>query len=323
MLIRYFEHLLQWLAVNLGLQLPEWLEQSLDSLDYHLLSWLLWLFMPLVMAFVLPIGIVIVMYASILFLHIYKARHRLADAYYSSGMWDWARMMIATFWEVQGNIWHGYEIEGLENIPSEGAAVLIYYHGAIPLDFYYIMAKVLIYKNRVMQLVVDKFLFGVPGFKILLKVFQATVGSVPECVKLLGEGHILAIAPGGVREALFGDEHYHIIWGKRCGFAKCALEAKVPIIPVFTKNCREAFRTPSWGRNNLLQLYEKTRLPLVPIYGGFPVKLKTFIGKPLPYDSTLTAAQLANKTQNAIEELIHQHQRIPGNVFKALLDRIR
>ena len=107
MLIRYFEHLLQWLAVNLGLQLPEWLEQSLDSLDYHLLSWLLWLFMPLVMAFVLPIGIVIVMYASILFLHIYKARHRLADAYYSSGMWDWARMMIATFWEVQGNIWHG------------------------------------------------------------------------------------------------------------------------------------------------------------------------------------------------------------------------
>ena len=57
----------------------------------------------------------------------------------------------------------GYDIVGLENIPREGAAVLIYYHGTIPLDFYYIMAKVLLFKNRVMQLVGDRFLFGIPG----------------------------------------------------------------------------------------------------------------------------------------------------------------
>ena len=34
----------------------------------------------------------------------------------------------------------------------------------------------------------------------------------------------------------------------RVGFAKIAIEAKVPIIPVFTKNVREAFRTVSLFR---------------------------------------------------------------------------
>ena len=47
-----------------------------------------------------------------------------------------------------------------------------------------------------------------------------------------------------------------------------------PIIPFFTKNAREAFLTPKFGRPILRWLYEKTRGPLVPIYGGFPVKLE-------------------------------------------------
>jgi len=37
----------------------------------------------------------------------------------------------------------------------------------------------------------------------------------------------LAISPGGVREALFSDEYYTMIWNGRRGFAKVALEAKV------------------------------------------------------------------------------------------------
>lgn len=32
---------------------------------------------------------------------------------------------------------------------------------------------------------------------------------------------------GGVREALFGDEYYHVMWAKRTGFAKVALQANV------------------------------------------------------------------------------------------------
>ena len=46
-------------------------------------------------------------------------------------------------------------------------------------------------------------------------------------VFLLQNGEWLAISPGGVREALFSDEYYTMIWNSRKGFAKVALEAKV------------------------------------------------------------------------------------------------
>ena len=43
----------------------------------------------------------------------------------------------------------------------------------------------------------------------------------------LQNGELLAISPGGVREALFSDEYYTMIWNGRRGFAKVALEAQV------------------------------------------------------------------------------------------------
>jgi hypothetical protein len=33
----------------------------------------------------------------------------------------------------------------------------------------------------------------------------------------------------------------------------------------------------------------------VPIYGGFPVKLVTYVGEPIPYDPNLTPEELAKK----------------------------
>ena len=95
------------------------------------------------------------------FLNVYNLlAYQLFNKYLNT--WIWLQLIFV--------IHVGYYIDGLENIPTEGAAVLIYYHGTIPLDFYYIMAKVLIYKNRVMQLVGDRFLFGLPGkdYKLLL-----------------------------------------------------------------------------------------------------------------------------------------------------------
>ena len=45
-------------------------------------------------------------------------------------------------------------------------------------------------------------------------------------VRFLKDGELVSIAPGGVREALFS-ENYSLVWRKREGFAKAALEARV------------------------------------------------------------------------------------------------
>lgn len=132
-------------------------------------------------------------------------------------------------WETHAWIWHGYEVKGLENIPDTGPALIVYYHGAIPLDYYYLTAKCLLYKNRLTYSVGDRFLFKIPGqcspmqyiclqmnlnlnslflfpFTIgwtqMMKVLRVFPGSVSTCVKVLNEGNLLAISPGGVREGM-------------------------------------------------------------------------------------------------------------------------
>ncbi|KAM9304130.1 DGAT1/2-independent enzyme synthesizing storage lipids-like isoform 2-T4 [Morus bassanus] len=160
------------------------------------------------------------------------------------------------------------------------------------------------------------------GFKILLDAHGVMHGPKEECVGALKKGCLIAVAPGGVREALFSDEMYTIIWGNRKGFAQVAIDAKVPIIPMFTQNVREGVRTLG-GIKILKSLYERIRWPIVPVYGGFPVKLRTFIGEPIPYEPNITAEELTAKTKAALQALIEKHQKIPGNIFRALMERFQ
>nr|XP_034958039.1 transmembrane protein 68-like isoform X2 [Zootoca vivipara] len=164
--------------------------------------------------------------------------------------------------------------------------------------------------------IVGKILFG-------LKIFFDTIGlkdfSKAECVEILKKGHFIGISPGGAREANFSND-YSLMWGNRTGFAQIALEAKVPIIPIFTQNICEVIR--NIGKTRLTRwLYEKTRLLYLPMYGPFPVKLRTYIGEPIPYDPNITAAELAEKTKIAIENLRDKYQKRPGNILRAISER--
>ena len=161
-------------------------------------------------------------------------------------------------------------------------------------------------------------LMEIPGLDPVREHFNLFPGTRESCIELLKwdrvlvvkelltplclprDGSLLGIAPGGAREAYFGDSNYPILWGSRWvslshqskhpkiyrqGFAKCAIDAGVPIIPIFTENIREATLCLS-GRMNVGRglweyLYETTKMPLVPMYGLFPVKLRTHLGKPI------------------------------------------
>lgn len=133
---------------------------------------------------------------------------------------------------------------------------------------------------------------------------------------------MLAISPGGVYEAQFGDHTYELLWRNRIGFAKVALEAQVPIIPMFTENLREAFRSLGLFRRFFLRIYNWTRFPARPLYGGFPVKLRTHLGAPIYPGEDETAEQLRDRVALGLEALISKHQRIPGSISKAMLDRL-
>ena len=52
------------------------------------------------------------------------------------------------------------------------------------------------------------------------------------------------------------------------------------------------------------------------------MKLRTIIGTPIPYDKEDTPFTLKEKCKEAIENLIKEHQRVPGSILCALADRI-
>ena len=64
-------------------------------------------------------------------------------------------------WAAFGSMWYGYEVYGWENIPDEGPALLVYYHGAVPIDYYLLVGHCILKKRRVIHSVVDTFLFKV------------------------------------------------------------------------------------------------------------------------------------------------------------------
>uniref|UniRef100_S4RT96 Transmembrane protein 68 n=1 Tax=Petromyzon marinus TaxID=7757 RepID=S4RT96_PETMA len=160
------------------------------------------------------------------------------------------------------------------------------------------------------------------GFRLLLEVFRVIHGPREQCVRVLRRGHLLAISPSSLREALFTDNAYRLLWGNRRGFAEVAIDAKVPIIPVFTQNLREGLRTLGSLSEFKKMWSPEKRLPVVPIYGGFPVKFRTYLGDPIPYDSGTGAAELAEKTKQAMQGLIEEHQDIPRNILHALVEQL-
>lgn len=326
-----------WLFEYFKSYLNEYLNSKSINLLYDLCTkletnliyvyWLLQLFQPLLVLllvlFLLPSIIFLLLFASSIYIF-YKRHWSNIKAAYHEDIWLATYKSIAAFWQTQATIWHGYEVHGLENIPDDGSGLLIYYHGALPIDFYYIYSKTLLEKNRKFKIVADNFLFQIPGIGPLLEAFEVTPGTLEMCIQLLKEGNLMAISPGGVREALFSDHNYNLIWGSRCGFAKAAILSKAPVIPMFTQNSREAFRSLGIFRSLFRWIYETTRLPLVPIYGMFPVKLRTFIGKPIEYDENRSVEELVELTKKAIEELIEKHQKKrPGNIFYALVERFK
>lgn len=65
------------------------------------------------------------------------------------------------------------------------------------------------------------------GWSIISEPLKVIPGTVQTCSDILKENNLLAISPGGVYEAQFGDRYYRLMWKKRFGFAKVAIDAKV------------------------------------------------------------------------------------------------
>ena len=227
-----------------------------------------------------------------------------------------------------GRAWNGYEIRGAENVPRDRASILILYHGFMPFDAWFFLPRLWIETGIHVRALTDRWLMATPGLRELIRFGGVECADPDTGFRLLQEGQTLLVAPGGTREALKGkSKHYHVSWGDRTGFARLALRAGVPLIPVFSENVEALYRSPFVDSRLFQTLYERTRWPIVPVVGlgalPFPVKVRTWIGAPIEPQAGEPPEALRDRTRDALQALIDAHQGPRPRILRGLLARRR
>ncbi|MHB8511806.1 MAG: lysophospholipid acyltransferase family protein [Actinomycetota bacterium] len=159
-------------------------------------------------------------------------------------------------------------VTGLENIPTEGPALLACNHsGAIPIDGAMLKIAVLHEHGRNPWLLAADLAFRFPGFGTLLRKAGNARASRDETLSLLRQGEMIGVFPEGFKGIGKGwSKRYKLQRFGRGGFVEVAVETGAPIIPVAIIGAEESY--PMIAR--FPAVAKKLGLPYVPVTPFFP-----------------------------------------------------
>ena len=167
--------------------------------------------------------------------------------------------------------WFRVEVEGIENVPSAGGALLVSNHsGALPPDAPMVMQAI---RNehsnpRALYMLVEHWFKGYPGVSML----AARMGLVPahpeNAQRLLrDEGRLAIVFPEGQKGSRkLAWQRYRLRRFGRGGFVKTAARAGVPIVPVAVIGAEESM--PIFAHFRALE--KLTGLIYFPLTPSFP-----------------------------------------------------
>lgn len=189
-----------------------------------------------------------------------------------------------------------YEVEGCEHIPRTGGGMIVIPHTAITIDGFLMGAEILKQRGRTVRALGDHQLFEMPAVGDYLLRLGAVDGRPDNAMRILRDGELCFVMPGGAREAWQPIHRRHdLTWDGRYGFIKVALRAQVPIIPAVTIGAAESMWLPfhalNWGQRVLGR-----RWPLLPPLGigltpvPIPTRWTARIGEPIPLEHPPEAA---------------------------------
>ena len=143
-------------------------------------------------------------------------------------------------WNVLNSLYYDYfrvEVEGIENVPSDGGAVLVANHGgaAIPYDSAMLALAVMNEAEppRRVRVVGTEIFNMLPFVSHLYRKVGAAYATRDDARELLKRGHLLGVFPEGERGFMKPVwEAYRVGRLGRGGFADLAQDAGVPIVPV-------------------------------------------------------------------------------------------
>ena len=162
-------------------------------------------------------------------------------------------LLDKTLYEFLYHYWFRCEVEGIENVPADGGALLVSNHaGALPPDATMI-AKAIKEEHprpRPVHLTVEHFFKGYPCSRMLVPKIGGVPAHPANVHRLLyDEGQLVLVFPEGRKgtEKLYKDRYKLRRFG-RGGFVEAAMRARVPIVPIAVVGAEEAMPVVRPGR---------------------------------------------------------------------------
>ncbi len=249
---------------------------------------------------------------------------------------DWGRSerienaFDATLIEFFYRYWFRAEVEGMENIPATGGALLVSNHsGALPPDAVMI-GKAIREEHphpRPVSITVEHFFKGYPGFSTLLPKIGCVAAHPANVQRLLyDEEQLVLVFPEGRKgtEKLY-KERYRLRRFGRGGFVEAALRARAPIVPICVVGAEEA--APVFAQLGLLKrLTGLAYFPITPTFphlgllgmlGYLPAKFKLRFLEPIEFGQGDSADDKA-----LVQTVAHEvRARIQENLWGMLAER--
>jgi 1-acyl-sn-glycerol-3-phosphate acyltransferase len=165
--------------------------------------------------------------------------------------------------------WFRIEVRGIENIPTQGGALLVSNHsGTLPMDALMTLFTVHEQTGRFLRPLGADLVFRLPVVSALARRTGATLACTEDAERLLRGGELVGVWPEGFKG--IGkpySERYRLQRFGRGGFVSAALRTGVPVVPLSVVGAEEIY--PLVG--NVPLVARMLGLPYLPITPFFPL----------------------------------------------------
>ncbi|MBP9706346.1 MAG: acyltransferase family protein [Oligoflexales bacterium] len=172
--------------------------------------------------------------------------------------------------------YHDYKVHGLDKLPKTDGALIVSNHSLATYDLALLYFSIYKKTGRFSKPLMDRLFSKIPLLGEFMEALGARVGDRKTALNLLKGENLVAVAPGGMLEALRpSTEKYQIRWDGRRGFVRLAIQAQKPI---FLAACPQADDLYDVYKSKLTDMaYQLFKVP-VPIAAGLAY---TIIPKPV------------------------------------------
>jgi 1-acyl-sn-glycerol-3-phosphate acyltransferase len=230
--------------------------------------------------------------------------------------------------------WFRVEVSGVENLPSEGAALVVANHaGVLPFDG--LMLSVAVHDEhpaqRDLRLLAADMVFDLPVLGEAARKAGHTMACATDAHRLLAAGELTAVFPEGYKGlGKRFEDRYRLQRFGRGGFVTAALRTKAPIIPCSIIGSEEIY--PMLTDVKLLaRLFGLPYFPITPLFPlagpaglvPLPSKWRIAFGEPIytndyaasDADDPMVTFELTDQVRETIQQTLYRLLAGRRNIF--------